>query len=332
MLRQCRFRPEYLGRIVHNSRPSFAAFAITVLFALSGASPLAWSAQTVEDESASEKTEIASVEAIAKKAGLQPFSHSRTEHFVGLGDADARFRNDALKNCESLESDFLRYFGQKGFKVALPKERLTVITLKGAGSYQAYTGVKPGPTDGGHYDLDSNRLVMFDYRPDGDQPEVVADPVRVNRLALVHETTHLLCFNTGLLSRKADVPLWVSEGLATHVELWQSKRTPIGEPNRPWINYLNESRSTGRNWIPVADLIATDKSFDKTAELSYAESWLTVHYLMKSQKQLPKFRAYVAGLNTDPRSTKRVEYAEKHLGPPKDLEHELTRHLKRVSR
>ena len=56
----------------------------------------------------------------------------------------------------------------------------------------------------------------------------MADPERVNLLALVHETTHLLCFNTGLLSRKANVPAWVSEGLATYVEIWRNKQTQIG--------------------------------------------------------------------------------------------------------
>ena len=281
-----------------------------------------------------EADEIALVQASAKKAGMQPFSHSQTDHFLGLGDADARFRKDALQICESLQSDFLRHFRGKGFEVALPKKRLTVITLKGAASYKAYTGEEPGALDGGHYDLDTNRLVMFDFRPNGEGPDIVANAVRVNRLALVHETTHLLCFNTGLLSRKADIPLWVSEGLATYVEMWRNKQTPIGESNRPWIFCLNQARNTGTSWIPIADLVATDKSFDdeKTAQISQAESWLVVHYLMKSQQQLPKFQAYLAGIQTDKAAANRVEYAEKHLGPLKNLDKELARHLKRVSR
>ena len=111
----------------------------------------------------------------------------------------------------------------------------------------------------------------------------------------------LLCFNTGLLSRQSSVPDWVSEGLATYVELWRNKQTRIGEPNVPWLSYLRVRSRQGR-WIPIADLVADDKTFDdKTLELSYAESWLTVHYLMKSPQQLPKFRAYLAGLTSERR-------------------------------
>jgi Protein of unknown function (DUF1570) len=315
------------------TRRTWLASAFLGVTSLSTASPPTWSMQADGDDG-SEADEIASVQANAKKAGLEPFSHSQTDHFLGLGDASARFCNDALNICESLQSDFLRYFSQKGFKVALPKKRLTVITLMGTASYKAYTGEEPGLLDGGHYDLDTNRLVMFDFRPNGAGPDVVANPVRVNRLALVHETTHLLCFNTGLLSRKANVPLWVSEGLATHVELWENKRSRIGEPNRPWIAFLNDARKNGTAWVPIADLVASDKSFDDktTAELSQAESWLMVHYLLKTQQQLPKFRAYLAGLQTDEAATNRVEYVEKHLGPLKNLDRELVRHLKRVSR
>jgi hypothetical protein len=203
---------------------------------------------------------------------------------------------------------------------------LTVITLKDEISYQAYSGIDPGQTGGGHFDLDTNRLVIFDFRPKGEQAAVVANPVRVNLLALVHETTHLLCFNAGLLSRKGDVPKWVSEGLATYAEMWRKNTTHIGAANRPWLDYL---RKRSVPWITVTDLIATDKTFDDgddaTAQLSYAESWLLVHYLMK-EPRLPAFRAYLAGLPSAPAGG-RVEYAEKHLVSLKTLDRELGREL-----
>ena len=316
------------------SRRTWLASAFLGVTCLSAASPSAWPMQA-DGADGSEADEIASVQAIAKKAGLQPFKSSRTEHFLGLGDSEDRFRDAALKNCDWLAPEFLRHFHGKGFEVALPKKRLTVITLKDAASYQAFTGEGDrGLLVGGHYDLDTNRLVMFDFRPKGQKPVVVVDPERVNLLSLVHETTHLLCFNTGLLSRNANVPAWVSEGLATYVELWRRNKTKIGEPNRPWLFCLKEARNTDTPWIPITELVATDKTFDdeKTAQLSYAESWLMVHYLMKTQQQLPKFQAYLAGVQTDKAAANRVEYAEKHLGSLKNLDKELARHLKRVSR
>jgi hypothetical protein len=289
---------------------------------------------------ASDADEIAAVQALAKKAGLVPFKDSHTDHFLGLGDAPEVFRKTALGICESLSAAFLPHFRQKGFNLAMPAQRLTVITLKDKESYGAFLGDDPGKMVGGHYDLDTNRLVMFDFRPTSDEIDLQADPQRVNLLALVHETTHLLCFNTGLLSRQTDVPNWVSEGLATYVELWQKNKrppTPIGVVNRPWLSFLIDARSTDKPWIPIPDLIADDKTFwdEKTQQLSYAESWLLVHYLMKTEAQRPKFQAYLAELPPQGQGTaaNRVALAEKHLGSLKKLDRELAdRYLKRLAR
>jgi Protein of unknown function (DUF1570) len=328
-----RHRDQRRQGFAHVSRRSWLAGAVLGLSGMSAVSPLAGSMQ-IKEGASDDKNEIALVQAIAKKAGLGPFSHSHTEHFLGLGDAADVFRKTALEICESLAPAFLSHFREKGFTdVALPKKRLTVITLESAQSYQAFIGKDPGAIVGGHYDLETNRLVMFDFRPVGGGPGVVNNPQRVNRLALVHETTHLLCFNTGLLSRNADVPAWVSEGLATYVELWQKRVTKIGELNGPWLFCLREAKRAGKPWIPITELVATEKSFDddETAQLAYAESWLLVHYLMKSP-QLPKFRTYLAGIPAKWTAAQRVEYSEKHLGSLEALDHELGREFKRLAR
>jgi len=316
------------------SRRSWLAGALLGLTGAATAPRIARSMQA--REAAIEADEIASVQASAKKAGLGPFAQSRTDHFLGMGDADDRFRNTALGICESEAAAFQTHFREKGFKVAMPAGRLTVITLKNDASYRAYSGEDPGPTVGGHYDLDTNRLVMFDFRPKRDELGNEADPERINLLALVHETTHLLCYNSGLLSRQTDVPDWVSEGLATYVELWRKKPpTRIGATNRPWLLYLRQVRETGTPWIPIAELIAADDTFwnTQTQQLSYAESWLMVHYLMK-EPQLARFRSYLAGLPARGRGTaaQRVEHAERHFGSLRTLDRELVRHFKGLPR
>jgi Protein of unknown function (DUF1570) len=331
-LGQCALGADDIGRV---SRRTWLAGALLGLSAAYGPIRPGFSQRVKAGQSNgdSDTAEIEQVQAIAKKAGLERFSHKQTAHFLGIGDADARFRADALNICESLAPVFLQHFNAKEFKLAMPKNRLTVITLKSAESYKAFIGKDPGAIVGGHYDLDTNRLVMFDFRPEGEEPGVVNDPTRVNRLTLVHEATHLLCFNTGLLSRHSNVPDWVSEGLATYVEMWRNKQTKIGEPNIPWLSHLNQVKSSGES-IPIAELVASDKSFedDTTAQISYAESWLMVHYLMKSHEQTPKFRAYLAGLASEESAAKRAEFAEKHLGSLEKLSRELDRYLKRVSR
>jgi hypothetical protein len=298
-----------------------AAIAAAPAVAVSGA----W------QEPASEADEIASVQSHAKKAGIGPLSSGGTTRFLGLGDAGDRFRKSALSICESLATAFLPHFHEKGFHLTLPKRRMTVITLKDEASYAAYLGEEPGTRVGGHYDLETNRLVMFDFRPSRDAMQVEADPELVNLLALVHETTHLLCFNTGLLSRQTDVPDCVSEGLATYVEVWRKKPpTKIGAVNGPWLRFLLAAPQL----MPMADLLATDESFwnDKTQDLSYAQSWLFVHYMLKYDTPRRSFQSYLAGILAQSTAAQRLEYAEKHLGSLKTLDRDLSRYLKRLAR
>ena len=282
---------------------------------------------------ADEGKEIAEVQAMARKAGLEPFAVSRKMHFLALGNADDRFRENAVAICESLSTAFLEHFGEKGFELKLPAKRLTVITLRDDISYQAFSGEDPGTTVAGHYDLDTNRLVMFDFRPKQDEPGAIANPERVNLLALVHETTHQLCFNTGLLSRQASVPDWVSEGLATYAEVWQKKKTKIGATNVPWLSYLKNAKTTAKPWIDIASLMADDSHFrdEQTMHLAYAESWLLVHYLMKPPR-LAGFQAYLRELPPQSSPSERVKLAEKHLGPLPELERNLAKELKRLAR
>ncbi len=97
---------------------------------------------------------------------------------------------------------------------------MTVITLKDDSSFRAFIGADPGDDVGGHYDLETNQLVVFDFRDKKEDKPGNAE--RVNLFSLIHETAHMLCFNTGLLSRQADVPDCISEGLATFVEMWRA--------------------------------------------------------------------------------------------------------------
>ena len=246
---------------------------------------------------ASEKDEIGRVEALANKAGIGPFTHRLTEHLIGIGNAPAGFIQSGLDVAESVAKVFHGYFRAHGFKAEFPTERMTVMLLKDSDSYRALPGEAPGMAVGGHYDLDTNRLVMFDLRPQ--QAELAINAEQVNTFTLVHETCHLLCYNMGILSRQADVPLCVSEGLATFVEVWRPKaRAALGGTNKPRLGALRSMQSNPGSWIPVADLLKDDKWFDdrETEQVAYAESWVLVHYLFKKEAALASFRAYLEDL------------------------------------
>jgi hypothetical protein len=169
---------------------------------------------------------------------------------------------------------------------------------------------------GGHYDVQTNRLVVFDYRAQRANLAVGAE--RVNLFTLVHETAHQLCFNTGIADRDSDVPLCISEGLATYVELWRpGVKNAIGGVNQPRLQVLRGVA----DWIPIADLMADDKAFDeKTGQLAYAESWLLVHYFLRSQNRVPRFREYLALIRGEKQKAHRLPVAEKALGSMSKLD------------
>src|SRR5271157_3559054 len=142
---------------------------------------------------ASEAAEIAKVEKLLRAARLGPLHNTRSAHFLAMGDAPESHQRQALALCEALGEAFLVHFRRRGFTVEYPVGRLTVIALRDQDSYAALLANAPGKDVGGHYDLETNRLVIFDFRPQ--QQAIAAQDARVNLFTLVHETAHQLRFN-----------------------------------------------------------------------------------------------------------------------------------------
>jgi len=263
---------------------------------------------------ADEPGEIA---AIGQKVGLGPFGRTETAHFLGLGDATGEFRAEALNACEKMAVDFLEDLKAKGFAgLDFPKRRMSVVILADAKSYAAYTGEKPDLAIGGHFELDTNRLVMFDFR--SNQSKVGAAAERINSFILFHETSHQLTFNIGVLSLKADVPLCISEGLATYGEVWRPKgRGRVGQVNKNRLDGLpGTARRLREAWLPLPRLLVEDDllSDEKTRQIAYAESWILIHSHLKNPAKRPHLHTYLAAIaqRRDPKN--RLADATKHLG------------------
>jgi hypothetical protein len=263
--------------------------------------------------------EEARVRELARKAGLGPLTASRSPHFLAVGDAPEVFLQSALRHCEALSEALLRHLRGKGFELAFPAEPLTVVALKGQESYGRLLGEAPGKDVGGHYDLETNRLVIFDFRAGPGAPAKGAE--RLNLFTLVHETTHLVSFNTGVLARGSPPPLCLSEGFATYVELWEpGARNTIGGLNRPRLKALRDSE----DWIPVSELLATDDAFEGEQEqLAYAESWLLTQHFLRAAGRVPRFREYLVELGKGLKRAEAVAAAETRLGSLKRLDRTL---------
>lgn len=277
--------------------------------------------------------ELAPVFAKARALKLSGFRSSRTEHYAGAGDAPDAYRDMALRICESLGKVYRQVFTDKGFPAEFPDRRLTVVTLKDRTSYAAYLGESPGEDVGGHYDVDANQLVIFDFQ--ADSKDRAPNARRVNTFTLVHEALHQLTFNTGLLDRRGDVPVAVSEGLATYGELWQhtNQRATLGVVSKYRLQVFLNQAEAAVDWIPFATLLTDDGLFEaEQAQLAYAESWVFVHYFLKTPSKLPAFRAYLAAIRARRDRSHRLEDATQHLGELAVLNRELRKYAMRSLR
>lgn len=268
------------------------------------------------------KSDLDAVRDRAQAAGLGPLrSPAPTMRYQAIGDAPIAFQRSALGLCEALAKDYLAHFKAKGFAVEPPKSRLTVVSLADSRAYAAFLGVEVEARVGGSYDLESNRLVIFDNRA-GDRP----DAERSNTIALMHEATHQLTFNTGLLDRAAEIPLCISEGLATYGEVRRpGGKAKVGDTNSErWQVLRNDKVGL---W-PCSKLIEDDSllSGDRAQE-AYAQSWLLVHILMKTADFPAKFRSYLQMLAKSRSPATRLKDAVDRLGDTKELDAECARSL-----
>ena len=314
------------GRSRRNPRMSRRAWLAGAL-----ASGVAATARGAEPD---EEREVAEVADRAKAAGLGPFRVGRTTHYLGLGDASDRFRSKALPICEGLARDYLEHFRNKGFTVERPARRLTVILLADADSFARFVGEERGRAVGGQYDLETNRLVIFDNR--AEDRVSVERAERANLVALVHEATHQLTFNTGLLRRAGDIPLCISEGLAMYAEVRRpTGRSLPGQPNPGRVEALALARTQGVAWLPVAKLLVGDAllegdSGEDVQQAAYGQSWLLVHDLMQTPARLPGFRDYLKAIAPRADGAHRLDDARAHLGNLDRLDVDLKRHAGRL--
>jgi hypothetical protein len=268
----------------------------------------------------------------ARAVKLRGFAATVTEHYIGVGDATKKHREAALRICWELARAFRTHFQSRGFEVEFPDERMLVITLKDRDSYETFVGEATSSAVGGHYDVASNQLVTFDFGPEGEDLAVAAG--RVNTFTLVHEAMHQLTYNTGLLNRKGDVPVAVSEGLAMYGELWRPppRRVAFGATNSSRLQvFVNQGGINEETWFPVEKLVTDDGLFqaNATAQQAYAQGWVLGAYLM-SRPKLRAFQNYLKIINERKDARQRARDLSKSFGDLKRLDRDLRNYANRA--
>lgn len=219
---------------------------------------------------------------------------------------------------ERLYKGFTNYWTRKGMKLQEPEFPLVAVVFNSAQAYAQYSEKELGKAGGsivGYYSLRTNRITMYDLtgadslRAPGDrrgssaQINLMLSRPEVEQLVatIIHEATHQIAFNSGLQTRFADIPLWVSEGLAVYFE------TPDLQSSKGWrtIGAVNANRlARFREYLPqrpsgsLTSLVMDDKRIrdTRTALDAYAEAWALNYYLLHHHSR--KYLAYLEQLST----------------------------------
>ncbi len=208
---------------------------------------------------------------------------------------------------ERLYLAFCNYWERRGFRLKEPDTPLVALVFDTKQAYERYARPELGDAAGGivgYYNLQTNRVAMYDLTgTNGLQHSRrgLTSTAQINSLlmrpeayrmvaTIIHEATHQLAYNCGLQTRLADIPYWVSEGLAVYFE------TPDLRSSRGWRNIggVNRHRlSQFREYLgerpsdSLQTLLQDNKRFMslQTGTDAYAEAWALNYYLIRNHRE-----------------------------------------------
>jgi hypothetical protein len=215
---------------------------------------------------------------------------------------------------------FYNYWERRGLKLKAPELPLVALIFADQASYERSARSELGDAAGsvvGFFSLRTNRVTMFDLTGSNGLRGPVGrftSTAQINSLltqpsaerlvaTIIHEATHQIAYNCGLHSRYADIPLWVSEGLAVFFE------TPDLRSSQGWRNIGGVSPSrlaqfrrylANRPSDSLHSLVQDDKRFRQTGTAldAYAEAWALHHFLISSR--LADYVRYLKKLSEKP--------------------------------
>jgi Protein of unknown function (DUF1570) len=205
---------------------------------------------------------------------------------------------------ERLYDGFYNFWSKKGLKLAEPSLPLVALVFDTRANYDLHARRDLGDAAGaiiGYYSLQTNQVTMYDLtglegvasKTRGSSAArintILSQPAAERSVAtIVHEATHQLVYNSQLQARYADIPFWMSEGLAVYFE------TPDLESAKGWkriggvnrhnlIEFHKWLRERPANSIP--ELLTNDKRFrdPQQASAAYAEAWAFTYFLMRTR-------------------------------------------------
>lgn len=214
---------------------------------------------------------------------------------------------------------FESVWAQKKTKLALtdPEYPLVAIVFGSQAEFQRYVDHELGPGQSmiAYYNLETNRVAMYDLTADLGSPnqklndrkinQIVQNPAAIPMVAtMIHEGTHQLIFNRGIQHRFAESPLWLNEGMAMYFEApnLRSKRgwkSAGGIFQTRLIHFRNFAGRRPPNSLESLIMNDTRLSEANTSADAYSESWAFTHFLMKRKpKAFMKYLRFMSEKKT----------------------------------
>jgi len=285
---------------------------------------------------------------------LPGFRAHQTQHYLIYYNTSPAYARWVGSLFEGLFKAFYNYWTRRGAVLHEPQFPLVALVFNDSSAFANYArgeGVDATSMIG-YYNLRSNRMTMYDLTgvEAAGLPERSA-AARINQIlsqpgaertvaTIVHEATHQLAFNSGLQVRFADVPFWVSEGIAIYFETPNLESTKgwrnIGAVNR--VNLVGFRKSlAGRTAGSLELLLSDDKRFRDPATNAdaYAEAWALNYFLLRTRSEA--YVKYLASLAQqkpliDVSSAERIKEFQKFFGDDLGgLEDEFLKYMRGVN-
>ncbi len=225
-----------------------------------------------------------------------------TKRYVICSTAGRKYAEWCGSLFERLHDAFQAYWKAAGLELREPEFPLPAIVLKDHAQFTEFAAKHDRPDAAqsqGYFSEPTNRIILFDLTagPNSASAQTTADIQKkitsspFNVATTIHEATHQVAFNSGLHTRYADTPRWLTEGMAMFFEVpdlesrsgWKS----IGRVNAPRRKDFRETTRSPREAVPLVELIRADDVFlkERKTRAAYAESWALTFYLLKTRRE-----------------------------------------------
>lgn len=228
------------------------------------------------------------------------FETLQTKHYLICFNTSRAYAQWCGSLFERLYQGFGNYWSNRGFEPRDPDRLLVAVVFADRISYARFAQPELGAAVDsiiGYYSFKTNRMTMYDLTgtagTTGERgstaqiTQTLSRPEAFKTVAtIVHEATHQIAFNCGMHRRYADIPLWLSEGMAVYFESpdldggnkgWRT----IGKINVPRLLAFRQYLRT-RPKDSLVTLLKEDVRMrdGKTAGNAYAEAWALNYFLI----------------------------------------------------